>query len=370
MQDKNRRRFLVAAAGLTTTLAGCSGILESDQAEAPDVDTPEQTPTSTPESETDQNTDTTTATTKAERPGLQVEKVSDEPPDQNQKTWELQNTGDQRIIATEAVEVWSTIPDVDLTLSDENRGKRAYGVAPGAGIEFVGFASEPLEGTTYTAEDIPISPPSDVDVAVEPNEWTTPSSTQGSEIIFEFSNPTSVDLADVRETSPQTAINIEDSTLQWRVRHGDYWTSKQEVTLDTVSSSESFTVAPSVAPQYDIEITEVTENMEVSFDVIAQSEVGVWNSRAVVFRWPGQEYGALQHVTKVQQEPKGPDDEQGALVVPTIGEDRIGEVATYTLDAGSNVGFPIGEEESVGVLILIGETPVAYTSSPLRDFFG
>lgn len=367
----SRRRWLTAmSAGIVAGMAGC---LEQPPVES-ELDDEDATADDLGEESNSDNENTEPSSSESDSTGLslEVKKVSDDPPDRLQKTYRLKNVGDKRILATNAVEVWSERSPYNLALSEYDEtgeNKWAYGIPPGSNVEFEGVAKTPLNGVVYTPGDVPVSPPSDVDVAVEPNAWNPPS--EGSEIKFELSNPTSVDLADLRDVSPMYVTKINDSTLQWRVRNGAYWTGKQEVTLDTTRRSESFTIAPSVGPQYDIEITEVTEEGNLSIDVTAQSELGVWNCRAVVFKWPGTKYGALRYVTKVQQEPTGADGRQGPLVTPTVGDDRIGETASYTLKAGSHMGidFPIEEDQEIAVLLLVEETPVAYTSSPFLDFF-
>lgn len=386
----HRRKFLQhsSIAGIVG-LAGCiDGLSVDDESRVSDEDT-ESTDNESSSSTTDTES-TGDPQTELQQLGLRLEEQYEEEVDGlTQTVWELRNTGDNKILATDAITYAQERRfSGDLRVSGADSEKWIYGIGPGANIKIWQNTAKPINGKAYLPEDVPLSPPSEADVIVESPEWTTTEAVTATPITalsYEFDNPTPLDLSNVQETSPETVTVVDNSTLQYAATRGGVtpaftqtWKEPLAVTLTTTTGEESFTLAPAQVPEYDIAIKRVGRGelddgivpMEVSFDVTAQNEVGIFDCRAIIFNWPyiGGVQTAMTYATQVGQ---GEDWGEGSpLVVDTTGQDRIGETVNYTLESRyleDVLDLPLEDNAEVGVMLMFQRTPVAYSEVQLTD---
>lgn len=370
MERNSRREFIYASTGLAIGLSGCLGVINSNQ--PTDANTPEPTSkqTQTPE-QTQETTSTEASTETPSTQFLQATKKSNKPEGLSFNTWKLKNISDTKILATNAVRVRELFELYEQVRSPHLGNFWQFGLGPGSKFSYEGFGpSRGAQNIIYTPADVPLSPVTEADVMVSPNKWKKPGPSTGSSLIFEFENPTSLNLSDVRNIAPRSVSHQSGEKMRAVYSGGAYWTGTRKVTLSTTTESASFTLGVPKVPKYDINIENVTENGKVDFSVKAKNEVGVWGAHALLFAWGSLNKNATNYeaTTRIQQSPTGPDDKQGAVVTPEVGASRVGKTANYTGEI-PQISFPVEENAAIGVLIMLNKTPVAYTSSKVVNLF-
>jgi len=372
MNDKSRRRFLIGAAGLTTTLSGCSGFIESDQAEAPDVDTPE--PTSTSTTETEQSTESADPT-EASLDDITVELAYETDTERNM--WRLVNESSSMLqMATVSRQILSDIEGVSL---QEGR-YFTFAVPPGGQRQFKskGDNNTELISNGSWFENQNQEPTEEADETSSPSGITkleNPSARVPSpgKLDYVIPNQTDIALEDVREAIIDSREEVQIGSEGFRYSsERPLWSSLSEIVVNGTTSSESFTWTASPPPQVDLNVTGSLGNLELT--LTSQSTTPVLNSAIyVVGLGPSLNDDDRARATYRDRARVTDDPTTTALITDTVGEERIGESRTVNLPFETDVSFPVEEEEDrliFGVASLKPSAgfPVASVEVPLVDF--
>lgn len=375
MNNKNRRRFLIGAAGLTTALSGCSGFIESDQAEAPNVDTPESTPTST--TETEQSTEST--------------ENSQPDPSASAVSIEQVSSGQLRIVngSSAMIPMATVFTEVDSEEGDyrEPEYVSLFGIPAGGERDFEAYNASESGFTNLYFENKGYLATGDADVTSAPTGITklqnpTDPDPTAAKLDYQIPNRTDVANEDIREAELSTErfevgavpLEVTDEGIVLSTPYDYPWTTVSEVTVSSVSSSETFTWRASSAADIDISVTGTLSDFDVT--VTAQSQTPVLN--AVIYAIAiGPSVEGIPNATTTTYPNKArvsDDPTTTALVTESISEGRVGTSRTVTLGYPEiSPDFPLEDEDKFIVGVASEEEgsgyPVASTEVPLADLF-
>ncbi|WP_257300378.1 hypothetical protein [Haloarchaeobius sp. FL176] len=380
MNDKTRRRFLIAATGLTTTLSGCSGFIESDQAEAPDVDTAEPTPTSTAETE---------------QPTESAENNQSDP-SASAVSIEQVSSGELRVVngSSAMIPMATVFTEIDSEEGDyrEPEDVPLFEIPAGGQQEFEGYNASDSAFSNLYFENKGYLATEDADVTSAPMGITklqnpTDSDSTAADLNYQIPNRTNIANEDIREATLSgeayrlerygddgKELEVTDEGIVLSTAYAYPWTSVSEVTVSSVSSSETFTWRASSAPDIDISVSGTLNDFDVT--VTAQSQTPVLN--AVIYAVAiGPSVSGIPNATTMtyRSEARVSDDPTTtALVAESVSESHVGTSRTVNLDYPEiSPDFPLEDADKFVVGVASEEEgngyPVTSTEIPLSDLF-
>jgi len=368
MVESSRRWFLAATSGLTTALVGCSGLIQSDQADAPDVETPEQT--------SGQGDDRGGGgSTEPSLDDLTVE-LSYEIDGQERNMWRLVNESSSMLqMATVTRQVSSDLEGINL----ESGRYVTFAVPPGGQREFLSSGQTETEirrdGTWFTNQNQ--APSGQADTTSAPRGITklenpTAPSPFPAKLDYVIPNPTEIALTDIREARlGGYELRIGSDGFRYTSER-PLWADVFDVTVDGTTTSETFTWTASPAPQVDIEVAGELGDLNVT--LTAQSATPVLNAVIyVVALGPSVNADDRARATYRERARVTDDATTTALITDSVGEQRVGQSRTVTLPYNTGVDYPIDKEEDrliVGVASSrpAAGYPVSSVELPLSEF--
>jgi len=364
MNDQNRRWFLIAAGGLTTALSGCSGFLESDQAEAPDVGTQEQ-PTESPEN--NQSEPSASA--------VSIEEVS---------------SGQLRVVngSSAMIPMATVFTEIDSEEGNyrEPEDVPLFGIPAGGQRDFEAYNASESSFSNLYFENKGYLATGEADVTSAPNGITRledPNATDSiaAELNYQIPNPTDIANEDIREAEISTVrfsesppLEVTDEGIVLSTAYGYPWSKVSEVSVSSLDESETFTWRASSAPDIDISVTGTLSDFDVT--VTTQSQTPVLN--AVIYAVAiGPSVSGIPNATTMtyRSEARVSDDPTTtALVTDSVSESRVGTSRTVNLEYPEiSPEFPLEDADKFVVGVASEEEgdgyPVTSTEVPLADLF-
>lgn len=361
---KRRRLIAVASVGF---LSGC--LDEAEDLLSDDDATPgtRHTPT---------NDDTSTE----EGPASQDDS-EDEPEDEDESeeglVLEYKQEYEDRDL--EQYEIQNNTPDLFSLITIEAQDKHLfYRVRPGESTRFTvptGSIPLPVEDATWTEGEYQQFT-GEVDVSAVPTGIATPEISTPS-IEYEMPNPTNLDVANIEQIESEEDFRTGDSGFEITSRR-PLWTRSFEAEVSTVSETREFTFSAGPAPEIDITIEggelDRERIIEQTFTVTALSETPVMNAKIAVNTF-GPNVNQSGSRWEWETSDARVDDESNTLITPTVGEERLGESRTITLNKTTNMlDLPLSEDDvlAVGVIssgetVRDGQYPIEYVEEPIEE---